>query len=110
MSNLLEYLKAHHAAIAYTGGGILAALNIVITYMLKIESLQDWVAVAEKNPRIAALVRLLGAVGIQPIPVLQALIDLIRGTASPGTLASAKTLAVSSSTPIIAPANQGIKK
>lgn len=103
MSDFVAYLTEHHAQIVYTAGGLLAALNVIITLALRFRPLTDWVALAERSPRIAALVRLMGALGIQPVPALQALIDFIRGSASPGTVAAAKTLAVSSSAPLIAP-------
>jgi hypothetical protein len=102
-AELLEFFRAHHAEIVYSAGLALAALNVAITFALRFAPLTTWVTIAEKSPRVAALVRLMGALGIQPVPVLQALIDLIRGNASPGTLASAKTLDVSSSKPLIAP-------
>ncbi len=103
MIDIVGFVTDHHGFVVEIGGALLAILNVVITMALRIEPLQDWVSVAEKSPRIAAFVRLLGASGIQPVPVLQALIDLIRGQASPGTLASAKTLQVSSSKPLISP-------
>jgi hypothetical protein len=107
MTALIAWFVAHKHEIVYGVGAFVTALNLVITFMLRLAPLTSWVAVAERSPRVAAFVRLMGALGIQPLPVIQALIDLIRGTASPGTLASAKTLQVSSAKPLIAPASAG---
>jgi hypothetical protein len=103
MSDILKFVRDHHAQIAYSATTALAALNLVITFALRIMPLDGWVVFAERNPRVAALVRLLGALGIMPVPVLQALLDIIRGTASPGTTAAAKALSVSSSKPVFSP-------
>jgi hypothetical protein len=100
MHVVVAFIALHHVQIVYLGGLTLATLNTIIQVALRLQPLADWVAVAERWPRVAALVRVLGAIGIQPIPVLQALIDLLKGTASRGTLSSAKTLAVSSSAPL----------
>jgi len=104
MNALVMYLTVHHAQITYATGAFFVFLNGLITLLLRLNpNLSDWVTVAEKNPRVAALVRLLGALGIQPVQGLQAFIDFVRGHASPGTLASAKTLQVSSSKPVFSP-------
>lgn len=103
MTDVLAWYASHHAEVHEIIGLTFLLINGLVTLMLRIQPLTNWVAVAERSPRIAALVRLLGALGIQPVQILQALVDLLRGTASPGTLASAKTLQVSSSKPLIAP-------
>lgn len=107
MNNIIAFYAAHHAEVHEVLALVFLLVNGLITIMLRLAPLTSWVAIAEKNPRIAAIVRLLGAVGIQPVQILQSLIDLLRGTASPGTLASAKTLQVTSSAPLIAPASAG---
>jgi hypothetical protein len=102
-SAIVTYLIAHPEVIV---GAFFGVLNAIITFLLYLNpSLANWVSIAEKSPRIASLVRLLGALGIQPIQALQAIIDFVRGHASPGTLASAKNLQVSSSRPLISPAS-----
>jgi len=98
-ANVLAWIAAHHADFTEAAMCVLFVVNL----MLKLMPLQNWVELAERSPRVAALVRLLGGLGIQPITVLQALIDLLRGTASPGTLAEVKAFQVSASKPLIAP-------
>jgi len=100
---MLDFVAANHATIAYSVGVFLATLNMAIKLALYFHPLADWVTIAEKRPRVAALVRLLDAVGISPVTVLQAVIDLIRGEASKGAVASAKALQVSASKPLISP-------
>jgi hypothetical protein len=87
----------------YALGIVAMVLNVVIKLALRAHSLEEWLAIAEKKPRVAALVRLLDALGISPISVVQSLIDLVRNTASPGTMASARAMSVSASKPLIAP-------
>jgi hypothetical protein len=98
-ANVLAWIAAHHADFTEAAMCVLFVINL----MLKLMPLANWVELAEKSPRIAAFVRLLGGLGIQPVTVLQALIDLLRGTASPGTIASAKAFQVSAAKPLIAP-------
>jgi hypothetical protein len=97
------FYLAHAAAIHLAVPIVCGALYTVIQVMLRLAPLASWVAIAEKSPRVASFVRLLGALGIQPLPALQALIDMLRGQASPGTVASAAALEVSSAKPLISP-------
>ena len=110
MSEILAFYAANHAEIHEIAAGVLLFLNVLVTFMLRLAPLQNWLEFAEKNPRVAAFVRLLGALGIQPLSILQALLDILRGTASKGTLASAKSLQVSVASPVISPADAGVKK
>jgi len=97
------WLAAHHALVLYLVGGFFAAANLAIKVALYFHPLADWVALAEKNPRVAALARLMSAVGVQPVAVLQAIVDFVRSKASPGTLAFARSQATEASRPLIAP-------
>ena len=103
MSTITAWLTAHHAQLAYSLGLLLALANGAIKIALWMHPLADWVVIAQKRPRIAALVRLLGALGIQPVAVLQAIVDFVRGKTSPGGVADAKAFATSASKPLIAP-------
>lgn len=96
------WLAAHHAQIMYGLGLLLALLNLLIKVALWAHPLTDWVALGERNPRVASLVRLLNAVGVSPVAVLQAAIDFVRGQASPGTRAFTRSFAVSASRPLLA--------
>lgn len=96
---ITSWIAAHHAYAVEAAGGALFVINL----MLKLMPLQNWVALAERSPRIAALVRLLGGLGIQPITVLQAFIDFLRGHTSPGGAAEARAFQISASKPLIAP-------
>jgi hypothetical protein len=62
------------------------------------------------GPRMAAFIRLLGALNIQPLQSLQSVVDLVRGTASPGTVAAQKALSVQTSLPLIAPPSRGVSE
>lgn len=97
------WLSAHHALVLYVTGGLFALANLAIKVALYYHPLADWVTLAEQNPRVAALARLMAALGIQPVAVLQSIVDFIRSKASPGTLAFARSQATSASRPLIAP-------
>ena len=102
-AEVVAFVQSHHAQIAYSIGVMFMVANFAIKFLLYLHPLTDWVTIAEENPRVAALVRLMGALGIQPIAVLQALVDFVRGHASPGTMAFAKSFATSASAPLISP-------
>jgi hypothetical protein len=103
MNTLPELIKTHHSQIVYATGILLAIINLSIKLALNLHPLTDWVALAQTKPRLAALIRLSEALGINPISALQSLIDFFRKEASPGTLAAAKAIGVSAATPLIAP-------
>jgi len=98
-SNVWPYIVLHWHLI--TLASVLAAINFLIKWMLILHPVADWVALAEKNPRLASLARLMLALGINPVSAVQALVDLLRGTASPGLKASVKSAVVSASAPLI---------
>jgi hypothetical protein len=102
----MTWLATHHAQLVYLASGALALLNAAIKLALWLHPVSDWVSIAERKPRVAALVRLMSAIGINPVSVLQSMVDLIRGQASPGTIASAKAYAVSASKPLIVPSKE----
>jgi hypothetical protein len=78
-------------------------LNITIKIMLRIHPVADWVDLAERRPRLLALLRLCKAIDIDPIALVQSVIDLVRGEASKGTVASMAASGVSASKPMISP-------
>jgi hypothetical protein len=92
----------HHAQITYALATFLFILNLVIKIALWLHPIADWVALAQKRPRLAALLRLSLALGINPISVLQSIVDIVRNAASPGTVASMQAFKVSASAPLIA--------
>jgi hypothetical protein len=96
----MNWLAAHWTHIL---AGLGTAAGIIFQLIQWAIQDKDYPAWALANPRKAAMIRLLGALGPQFLPALQASVDLKRGTLSPGSVAAAKTLAVSSSTPLIAP-------
>jgi hypothetical protein len=79
-------------------------LNLAITIALRFHPLVQWVDIAQRRPRLAAAVRLMKALGIDPVAALQALADFVRNEASPGTKASAAAFQVQASKPLFAPA------
>jgi hypothetical protein len=97
---MIAWLAAHWTHIL---AGLGTAAGIAFQLIQFAIQDKDYPAWALANPRRAALIRLLGALGPQFLPAVQAAVDLKRGDLSPGSLASAKTLAVSSSTPLISP-------
>jgi len=99
----MNWIVMHHGQIVgYLVEGSVV-LNGVIQFALYLQPLSSWLAMAERRPRVAALVRLLLAVGVNPLSALQSVIDLVRNEASKGSLASAKALEVSVSRPLISP-------
>ena len=101
MNALIAYLSAHHAQLAEAFGAGLGLVNLLIKLALWVHPVQDWVALAEKRPRLAALLRLSMALGIEPVNAIQSAIDLLRNEASKGTLASMQAFKVSASKPLI---------
>ncbi len=57
------------------------ALSIVINLLLRLRSTEQWVELCEKSPRIASIIRLLRAVGIDPVKALEAGIATVNGKA-----------------------------
>lgn len=101
------WIAAHHGAIVEAGALFFLVANGAIKIALYLHPLADWVTIAERNPRVAALVRLMSAMGLSPVAILQALVDFVRGHASPGTRAFTRAFAVSASKPLISPAQPG---
>lgn len=103
LTALYAYFAAHHAQFAEAATAALALLNFLVKIALWLHPIPDWVALAEKRPRLAALLRLSMALGVNPISVLQSLTDLVRNEASKGTKASIQAFGVSASRPLFSP-------
>lgn len=54
----------------------------IVNALLRVRTVEQWEALAEKNPRYAAAAQLLRAVGLDPVKMLQSLVDLVRGKAA----------------------------
>lgn len=103
MIDVTNWILAHHVLLAYSSGAFFFTLNLAIKVALYFHPITDWVALAQKNPRLVSLMRLSLALGINPVSVLQSIVDLVRAEASKGTLASVKATAISASKPLISP-------
>lgn len=56
-------------------------VTAIINYLMRTKTAEEWEALAHKSPRYAALARLLRAVGLDPVKLLQSLVDFVRGEA-----------------------------
>jgi hypothetical protein len=88
----MAWIQAHEAV---TIGTVFAVVNGAIKVILWLHPIPDWVAIFERNPRVAAFVRLLAALGINPVSALQALADLLLARTSVSTRAAIHSMTVS---------------
>lgn len=56
-------------------------LSAVINLLTRFRSVEKWVELAEKKPRTANVIRLVRALGIDPVKALKVLTALVRGQA-----------------------------
>jgi hypothetical protein len=52
-------------------------LSCLLNLVLRKKTAEEWVAFGEKNPRLAGIIRLLRAVGLDPVKGFQALKEII---------------------------------
>lgn len=60
-------------------------VTAVINYLMRTKTAEQWEALAEKNPRYAAIARLLRAVGVDPVKLIESAVDIVRGEAQTRT-------------------------
>ena len=60
-------------------------LTGAVNYMMRTKTADEWEALAEQSPRYAAFARMLRAIGLDPVKLIQAGADLIRGQAKKAT-------------------------
>lgn len=56
-------------------------VTAVINALLRKRSVAEWEALAETYPRYAAVARILRSVGLDPVKLLESVVDLIKGQA-----------------------------
>ena len=56
-------------------------VTAVINYLMRTRTAEQWEALAEQNPRYAAVARLLRAVGVDPVKLIESAVDIVRGEA-----------------------------
>lgn len=78
MNDLIAWVSNNPAVAAAVGWPILSA---IVNMLLKQHTVDEWIAFADKNPRLAALTRLFRAAGLDPKKTLQALVAFINGKA-----------------------------
>lgn len=56
-------------------------LTAIVNYLLRTKTAEEWEQLAQKSPRYAAFARMLRAIGLDPVKLIQAAIDFVRGEA-----------------------------
>lgn len=85
-SQVLEWLSSHWSA----AWPIVSALLIVA---LRARTPEEWVALGERSPRVQGALRLLRAVGLDPVKALSALAQVVTGRAPERSRRIADTIA-----------------
>jgi len=85
MQQLLKFVTENPTMAAAIGWPILSA---IVNLLLKQHTVDEWIAFADKNPRLAALTRLFRAAGLDPTKTVQALVAFINGKAENLTVPS----------------------
>lgn len=57
-------------------------LSAILNMVLRRKTAEEWVVFAESRPRTAGFIRLLRAIGLDPIKGFQALKEVVRGVAA----------------------------
>lgn len=81
----------------------------VINALLRTKTPEQWESLAESNPRYAAFARMLRSVGVDPVKLLQSLVDFIRGQSQKrlGSIATSEPKAdVPEAPPVVLDATQ----
>lgn len=60
-------------------------VTATINYLMRTRTAEQWEALAQKNPRYAALARMLRAVGVDPVKLIESAVDIVRGEAQTRT-------------------------
>jgi len=55
------------------------AVTAVVNYLMRTKTAEEWEKLAERSPRYAAIARMLRAIGLDPVKLLQSLVDFVRG-------------------------------
>jgi len=51
----------------------------IVNALLRVRTVAEWEALAETNPRFLALARLLRSIGLDPVKLIESVVDLVRG-------------------------------
>lgn len=54
-------------------------VTAVINYLLRTKTAEQWEELAQRSPRYAAFAKMLRAIGLDPVKLLQSLVDFVRG-------------------------------
>ena len=54
-------------------------VTAILNYMMRTRTAAEWEELARSNPRYAAVARMLRAVGLDPVKLIQSVIDFVRG-------------------------------
>jgi len=83
---ILEWLYAHAVAL----WPVVSALLIIA---LRARTPEEWIAMGERSPRVQGVVRLLRAIGLDPVKALAALGQIVTGRAPARSVQIADTIA-----------------
>lgn len=53
----------------------------IVNFAMRKKTPEEWEVLAEKNPRYAAFARMLRAIGLDPVKLIVAFVDFVRGHA-----------------------------
>jgi hypothetical protein len=79
MQDLIQFYDAHQIVIWAVAWLLLSALFNVLT---RFKTPEQWVEFGEKYPRVQNIIRLMRAVGIDPVKAIKAIGDALSGKAS----------------------------
>lgn len=53
----------------------------ILNVLLRMKTPEQWVALADKRPRLHAIIRIMRAIGCDPVKLVTAVVDLVRSKA-----------------------------
>lgn len=84
-------------------------ITAAINALLRARTAEEWEQLAQTNPRYAAFARMLRSLGVDPVKLLQSLVDFIRGQSQKrlGSIATSEPKAdVPEAPPVVVDATQ----
>ena len=74
MNTVIQFLTEHQAVAIAVG---LYALTAILNLLLRFKTVEQWVAFGEKYPRLQNMIRMLRAVGLDPVKLVKSILDFI---------------------------------
>lgn len=84
-------------------------VTAIVNVLLRTKTAEEWERLAQTNPRYAAFARALRSIGVDPVKLLQSVVDFIRGQSQKrlGSIATSEPKAdVPAAPPVVVDATQ----